>query len=193
MHHAHCFVQEILNVVFAVSLCVEHMPRGRLARIDMTSPHDANAFGGRITTGAHPPTESPRQCQQHGNMTGVMVPVADSDYGSDIPVSALSDYGSDIDLDDVEEDAIWGPHLIRLATSAPVQVTYRGTEIVAQVNHVAARTGLQDTPGKEHVGQSNLLVARSPRLEFEYDARSRGAFSGMSHASRGIKPCNLPI
>lgn len=126
-------------------------------------------------------------------MAAVIVQVADSDYGSDIPIPALSDYGSDIDLDDVEEDATLGTLLVRLAASASVQVTYPRTEKIAQTDHVVSGSGLQATHQEDRAVQSYPLVARSPRLEIEYDAPSRRAFSGTFRSPCGIKHCALPI
>ena len=103
------------------------------------------------------------------------VTIANSEFGSDFSLTALSDYGSDIDLDDLQEDTALGNILVKLAASAPNHIAYPtiegGTQNVALVHW------------EERAIQSSPAVACGLSMELEYDAPSRQAFSGMNQFS----------
>lgn len=98
-------------------------------------------------------------------------PHTDSDYGSDIDlVPAASEYGSDIDLDDIDEEA-----LLVSATAART-VVYPSVEIQAVLE--GRDEDAPRLPALRCAYSSPPHRKKSP-VEFEYDAPSRRAFSGM--------------
>ncbi|KAF9733124.1 hypothetical protein PMIN06_004671 [Paraphaeosphaeria minitans] len=145
----------------------------------MTSP--PHAIPRHLEAPTRPPAgdafQRPGNDTMDNHVAAAISHAPNSQYGSDVSLTALSDYGSDIDLDDVQEDTALGG-LVKLAASAPSENAYPTIEGGAQNVAVAMQTRRQPlVHWEQRAFQSSPVVASGLSMEFEYDARSRRTFS----------------